>query len=409
MTMPYETFECVVVGTGPAGMIAALALASRGVRTALVGPAPNMNDSRTTALMAASRDFLENIGIWTALEADFTALEKMRLIDGTTRLIRARETTFDAHELNLPAFGYNILNKNLNRGLEKLIGENRDVTFIEGSVTSVRSSPTEATLTLAGGRTLAAKLVVGADGRKSLVREAAGIDVDTWAYKQSALVMNLSHDLPHYNVSTEFHRETGPFTLVPLPGRESALVCVEAPDVAERLSRLDDETLARELEDIAHSVLGKFKVISERQVYPMSGLKAKRLSGNRSVLVGEAAHAFPPIGAQGLNLSLRDIAVIADLAGKAKAHHQDPGGDDVLARYERQRWSDINSRTNAVDMLNRSLLTSALPIQVLRSIGLYTASTLGPVRRLLMREGIAPTFLLPRLMRRTASTADSRA
>ncbi|MDD7908793.1 UbiH/UbiF family hydroxylase [Pseudovibrio exalbescens] len=399
MTQNQGPYDCIVVGTGPAGMICALALAAKGINTAIVGPAPNLEDSRTTALMAASKEFLVNIGIWSALEQDFTSLEKMRLIDGTNRLIRARETTFDAAELKLPAFGYNILNKNLNRLLGDLIEQTDNLTHVPGTISAVRSDAKTASVTMAGGAKLQAPLVVGADGRRSVVRECAGIEVETWTYEQSALVLNLAHHLPHYNVSTEFHRETGPFTLVPLPGRESSLVCVERPEEAERLKKLSDEELALELEKICHSVLGKFEVISERQVYPMSGLKALKLAGNRSVLIGEAAHAFPPIGAQGLNLSLRDVAVITDLAERTKKQDGDLGSEDVLKAYEKHRWSDITSRTSAVDLLNRSLLSSALPVQVLRSIGLYTAATISPLRKLLMREGIAPSWRLPRLMR----------
>lgn len=396
-------FDCAVVGTGPAGMIAALALAHAGLDTVLIGPPVNLDDARTTALMDASRQFLENIGIWKDLKAAFTPLEKMRLIDGTDRLIRAPETTFAAAELSLPAFGYNILNKDLNRILLELVKSSALIEKVEGSIESVVSSEREAQLLLQNGNRFKAQVVLGADGRKSVVRQSAGIETKTWQYNQAALVLNLKHDLPHFNVSTEFHRRTGPFTMVPLPGKQSSLVYVETPERADALLKMDDVRLARELEKVCQHVLGKLEIISDRQVYPLSGLTAVQMGGHRSLLLGEAAHAFPPIGAQGLNLSLRDVAVATDLLETAKAAKGDLGAPELLSKYDRNRKADVVTRTAAVDLLNRSLLTDALPVQALRSVGLYTASRIPMIRRLLMREGIAPSWSLPRLMRAKAS------
>ncbi|KZL17553.1 2-octaprenylphenol hydroxylase [Pseudovibrio axinellae] len=392
-------FDCAVIGTGPAGMIAALALASNGLRTALVGPPVNLEDARTTALMDASRQFLENIGLWEDLRASFTPLERMRLIDGTDRLLRAPETTFSASELGLAAFGYNILNKDLNHALYRLVNSSEFVVTIEDTIKSVRSNDHKATIELNNTQDLSCQVVIGADGRNSVVRRSAGIETKNWKYPQAALVLNLKHDLPHLNVSTEFHRNTGPFTMVPLPGKSSSLVYVETPERAQELNNYSDSALEAELEKLSKFVLGSIRLASPRQVYPLSGLTASHMSGNRSLLMGEAAHAFPPIGAQGLNLSLRDVAVATELLANAKRTGADMGSSDLLQKYDRSRKADVISRTTAVDLLNRSLLTDALPVQALRSLGLYTASRIPLVRRFLMREGIAPSWSLPRLMR----------
>ncbi|MFC6656428.1 FAD-dependent monooxygenase [Roseibium salinum] len=183
---------------------------------------------------------------------------------------------------------------------------------------------------------------------------------------------------------------TGPFTLVPLPGRQSSLVCVETAEGAQRLLTMSTSELELELERRAHSILGWFKLASKAQSFPLAGLTATRLTADRLALVGETAHVFPPIGAQGLNLSLRDISDLGNVLSKALARNQDIGSSAVLAGYETRRRSDIRSRTNAVDALNRSLLTGFLPVQLARGAGMYFAGKVGPLRRLLMREGMAP-------------------
>ncbi|WP_417668547.1 UbiH/UbiF family hydroxylase [Roseibium sp.] len=385
-----SVFDIAVIGAGPAGMTAALLFASKGFDTALVAPKVNHEDGRTTALLQASVDLLDNIGIWNELAPRAAPLSKMRMIDDTGRLIRAPETTFDSAELDLPAFGYNLLNKDLNRILEEAAVREPNLTFVHALAEGYDFDEAHATVHLARDNTISAKLVVAADGRNSPARSAAGIDVRRWDYPQVAVVLNLEHDRPHGDASTEFHTPTGPFTLVPLPGRASSLVCVVKPEQADALVALSDDLLARELETRAHSILGKFSIASKPQKFPLSGLTAKRLMGPRLALIGEAAHVFPPIGAQGLNLGLRDVASLGNILSTAKAQSKDIGAHDTLEVYEKQRFTDINSRTAAVDALNRSLLTDFLPVQFARSAGLYLADKIPPLRRFLMREGIAP-------------------
>ncbi|WP_122520152.1 UbiH/UbiF family hydroxylase [Pannonibacter phragmitetus] len=390
-------FDAAVIGAGPSGMAAALLLARRGLRTALVAPEVNTKDARTTALLQASVALLDEIGVWDKLAARSAPLAHMRLIDDTRRLIRAPETTFDASELGLEAFGYNVLNRELNAELEAAVLKADGLTWLKTRLAKLEPAEAEVRLTLEDGTTLTAALAVGADGRTSMVRQAAGIDVREWSYPQMALVMNLEHDRPHGSVSTEFHTPTGPFTLVPLPGRMSSLVCVVTPETATHLKAYEDGALALELERRAHSVLGAFRIASPRQVYPLSGMIAKKAAANRCALIGEAAHVFPPIGAQGLNLGLRDVADLARITGESKARGEDVGSALTLARYDSARKPDITSRTTAVDLLNRSLLTDMLPVQALRSLGLYAAGRFPPLRKFLMREGITPkaTRLLP--------------
>lgn len=389
--------DVVVVGGGPTGRIAALKLAQLGLSTVLVAPAQGRVDGRTTALWQDSIALLDDIGVWTDLSGKTASLKKMRMIDDTGRLIRAPEVVFDSSELKLEEFGFNILNSDLNSVLEEKCASETNLTNVTGSAETVDFSETHVGVGVSTGETINARLAVAADGRNSMLRQAAGIEVKSWSYPQVAVVLNVEHRLPHQSTSTEFHTPTGPFTLVPLPGRQSSIVCVETEQGAAELVSMVSSELEMELERRAHSVLGAFKLASEVQKFPLTGLNAHSLAGQRLALVGETAHVFPPIGAQGLNLSLRDIHDLASVLQSAQLKNRDLGSPELLTLYEQKRTRDIKLRTNAVDALNRSLLTSFLPVQMARSMGMYMADRVGPLRRLLMREGMAPSvgFRIP--------------
>ncbi len=384
--------EIAVVGGGPSGLIAALALAETGAEVALVAPPAPPEDHRTTALLSGSVELLERLGAWAAIEPQAAPLRTMRLVDGTKRLIRAPEIAFHASELDLFAFGFNVANKPLTDGLAEAVAGRANVRRVETTMTELALSGSRPVMRTAEGGAVTSRLVVGADGRGSKVRDVAGIKARTWSYPQTALVMNLDHTAPHHDTSTEFHTETGPFTLVPLQPRRSSLVCVEKPAVAERLAAMADDALAVELERRAHSLLGRFTPVGPRQTWPMSGLKADRLGAGPVVLVGESAHAFPPIAAQGLNLGIRDIGALAEIVARARRSGEGLGAG-VADRYASARRADVWSRTTGVDLLNRSLLTDFLPVQIGRAVMLQIARDIVPLRRLMMREGLRPQLL----------------
>jgi len=379
-------FDIAIVGAGLAGNLAALALADSGPSVALIAPPARKPDGRTTALMDQSIAFLRTLGLWEDIAPHAAALETMQILDGTTRLLRAPPVAFRAGEVGLPAFGYNIPNAPFLAALDRRISENAGIVRIENGVTAANTFETGIELVLDDGERVMAGLVVGADGRQSLIRQSAGIGVRAWSYPQSALVLNFAHDRPHGHVSTEFHTESGPFTQVPLPGNRSSLVWVLPPKEAARLAALPVAELSVAVEQRMQSMLGKVSVEASAQSFPLSGMTADRFGKDRVVLIGEAAHAFPPIGAQGLNLSLRDIMALKDLLKTPAA-----AGDAAIgARFDRKRQADVRSRTLSVDLLNRSLLSDFLPVQFLRSAGLHLLSTIGPLRSVVMREGIEP-------------------
>lgn len=373
--------DVAVVGGGPTGAIAALCAAEAGWRTALVAPAVD-RDPRTTALMMPAIALLEELAVWPLTADNAAPLATIRIIDDTGRLPRAPEIAFDAHEIGLDQFGFNIPNDTLNKALAARLAA-AGVSRVDARASGlVPGQPATVTTAL---HPVEAAFVVGADGFHSLIRAGMGFGERRWSYDQSALVTTLSHERPHGDASVEFHTADGPFTLVPLPGDRSSLVWVGRPHDSERRAALGSETLAREIETQAHHILGAMSVDGPRGAFPLEGLVATRFGRANVVVVGEAGHRFPPIGAQGLNLGLRDVATLRDLLVAA-------GREGTLAgladQYDRRRRLDIGARTFGVDLLNRSLLTGFLPVSAMRTLAVAAARNIGPLRRTMMRLGV---------------------
>ena len=388
--------EIAVVGGGPAGLVCAIALKAAAVDTILIAP-PAKPDHRTTALLSGSVTALETLGAWPACLQHAAPLKKLRIVDDTQRLFRAPEVFFDAAEIGLDAFGYNIENRYLLAALEARAAELR-LPRIAVPALAIKPDADGVTIEYAS-REARVRLVVGADGARSLARDAARIATRRRSYPQTAVTLNLAHARSHDDTSTEFHTENGPFTLVPLPGRRSSLVCVLDPARAAELAALNDSALSAEIERRAHSLLGTMRVEPGRGIFPLAIETAEAFARARIALVGEAAHVVPPIGAQGLNLGLRDGATLAEIVADAQRQSLDIGAPDVLARYDRQRRADATSRSIAIDILNRSLLTDFFPAHGVRGLSLYLVDRIGPLRRALMREGVMPAASQPRLMR----------
>ena len=381
----------VVIGGGPAGLVAALALAQNGVPTALVARRVAGTDNRTTALIGTSVAALEALGIWARCRAHAAPLRVLRIVDDTGRLWRAPEARFAAAEIGLEAFGWNIENRQLLSALWEGAAAAHALTYVDAEARAIAPGVDGATIVLADSTPLHCQLAVGADGRNSICRAAAGIAVASRRHPQTALTYTLGHTRPHHDISTEFHTAAGPFTLVPLPGRRASLVCVVGEAEARRLAALSGAALDREIERRSHSILGKCRVEPGHGMFPIATATAIRFAANRVALVGEAAHVLPPIGAQGLNLGLRDAVTIGAIAGPIHRAGGDIGASSATAEYDRRRRPDIASRTLAVDLLNRSLLTDFLAVQGLRGLALHALARVGPLRRAVMREGVAPT------------------
>ena len=396
--------DVAVVGAGPAGLAAALALAHVGAEIALIGPAPPKTgarslETRSAALLTSSVDLLKALNLWQTLAPHAAPLTVIRIIDASRSLFRAPDIEFKASELGLPAFGYNIANTVL---AEALYARAQAVlpAVVAASVSGIALDGSKAVMTLSDGAKLSARLVAGADGRRSICRKSAGIEVTERRYDQAAIATSFRHTLPHGNVSTELHQEEGSVTTVPLPDpNASSLIWVgPLPEIAG-LMRRDEKGFSDALSERLSGLLGAVSDVGTRAEFSVVGLTANRLAAKRTVLLGEAAHILPPIGAQGLNLGFRDAASLADCVAEALREGRDPGAEAVLDAYVRARRLDVMTRTLGVDLLSRSLLTSLPPLQAARGIVLHGLKALPPLRRAVMRLGLTPPTELPTLMR----------
>ena len=387
-------YKVIVAGAGPAGLAAAALLAKEGIATALVAPAPG-EDPRTVALMQPSIHLLRYLDIWPGnLEARTAPLRKLRIIDDTGSLLVAPNIEFESGELNLEAFGWNIPLGLLLPTLRKR-AKDLGVDFIEATAIEARTSDDAVHINLSNTSEISASLCLAADGANSAMRKAVGIATDSWSYDQTAIATSFAHSMSHCDVSTEYHKSAGPFTTVPLPENRSSLVWMERPFRAKALMAMSDKELAAEIQIETHGELGLVSNLGPRKSFPMKGLTARQFAKDRVILIGEAAHVVPPIGAQGLNMSLRDAALAADLilAGKHA------GTDNVIAEFNAMRRADVLPRQQLIDFMNKSLLLGFLPLEGARALSLAALQYFGPLRKLVMQQGLQPGHNLPFAMR----------
>ena len=390
--------DIVVSGGGVAGLTCAAAFGSAGFNVICVDPTPPVttqsdtgSDLRTTAFFQSSRRVLEDAGIWQRLDAVAAPLQVMRIVDAGGETPEPRVVKdFDASEISDLPFGWNLPNWLLRREMVARLAELPTVDFRTGvGFDRMVAREAEALVTLTDGTHIRAKLVIGADGRNSAVRKAVGIDAHTTRYGQKAVVFAVTHDAPHDSISTEVHRSGGPFTLVPLPDQDgracSSVVWMEKGAEVERLMALDDDAFSAEATQRSAGILGDLKLLGRRQAWPIITQKADALTYARTALVAEAAHVVPPIGAQGLNMSLGDIYCLLQLAKDAP----DSLGDaKMLATYARRRTPEIAMRVRGIDALNRTSMAGAPALRDLRAKGLDALYSARPIRKALMELGL---------------------
>jgi len=393
-------FDCdiVVSGGGVAGLCAACVFGQAGFRVVCVDPAPPVterdadgSDLRTTAFLQPARALLEEAGLWARLAPHAAGLQVMRVVDAGGPVAEPRVIKeFDAAEISETPFGWNLPNWLLRREMLARIDELEGVEFRPGvGVARLFTREAEARVGLSDGARLRARLVIAADGRNSPVREAAGVHVRTTRYGQKALAFAVTHPIAHENVSTEIHRSGGPFTLVPLPDYRglpsSAVVWMEEGPEAQRLAGLPEAEFEAEMTERSCLLFGPLKLASRRTLWPIISQVAARMSAERVALMAEAAHVVPPIGAQGLNMSLGDMRALLELA---KAAPERLGDRAMLEAYHRRRHGEVMLRAAGIDLLNRASMVRAQPLRDARALGLGAIYSLAPVRRTLMQMGL---------------------
>lgn len=398
--------DVLIIGGGIAGLALAAILGQAGIRIHIVDPFPpaplkdTKPSGRTIALMQGSLNIIRASGVWDKISSHATAMETMRIIDDSAPGQKTLEVEFPASDIGLKEFGFNVPNSVLRAALfDKLHTIKNVMLDMPNALETYEVQDGVITASLKDGKTIHARLIVGADGKKSRVREIAGIGADTHDYGQSAVTCVINHSRSHNNTSTEFHRPGGPFALVPLQGNQSSVVWVERSERAEELKRLKKDEFIQTLQDATNNILGGVTLESGPECWPLSSLKAKSLTAPRMALMAEAAHVMSPITAQGLNLSLRDVAALAETIADSLRLGLDIGSKAVLDKYEKRRRIDINTRVFGIDRLNKIVSTDLLPLKDLRRTGLKAVEKIEPLRKLAMQQGLSPHMDEGRLAR----------
>lgn len=391
-----KTCDVLISGGGIAGLTAAAVFGHAGFNVICVDPAPPIterdvdgSDLRTTAILQPARAVLERCGLWDRLAPFAEPLQIMRIVDAggdqpDPRIVRE----FNAADLSDQPFGWNLPNWLLRRETVALLAALPNVDFRSGTgTTTLFTRQTQARVGLSDGSRIQTKLVIAADGRNSPMRTAAGIDVHTTRYGQKALAFAVTHPVPHENVSTEIHRSGGPFTLVPLPDHNgqpsSAVVWMEHGPKAMNLLNMDVPAFESAMTRRSCELFGPLTLASRRTIWPIICQQATHLVGERLALMAEAAHVVPPIGAQGLNMSLGDLRALLELA---QTHEL--GCAEMLDAYHKTRIRDVKLRVQGIDLLNRASMVSARPLRDIRAAGLSALYSMSPVRHTLMRMGL---------------------
>ena len=391
------TTDVFIAGAGIAGSIAALSYAKSARNVIVADPfsyeESSKFDYRTTAYLQPSKLFLELIGVWDFVKDSAMPLEVMKIIDasdkGNPGKIKS-EKNFNSSEISHLPFGWNVKNSLMRSTLQDLIEREGNCKLITGTrAVDFISRDDAAYVKLSSGKTVKAKLVIGADGRNSVLRKKAGISVKTHNFGQKALAFAVTHSIPHKNISTEIHVSGGPFTLVPLQDYDgkpsSAVVWMDKSEKATKLMDMKDKEFEKEMTQRSCNVLGPLKLASKRSLWPIISQIADRIYSQRLALIGETAHVVPPIGAQGLNMSLADIKILSELD---KQYPDDLGSTHSLNEYQKNRIADIRQRVIGVSTLNQISISENKVVQNMRAFGLENFFQVSALKNRAMKLGL---------------------
>jgi 2-octaprenyl-6-methoxyphenol hydroxylase len=396
--------DAAIVGGGMVGLALAAALGSAGIRIAVVDREPPAEltapafDGRVSAIAMASQRLLDTVGVWRHV-AEAQPILDIRVAEGDSPLF----VHYDHREVGDQPFGHMVENRLLRLALLARLKELPNVRLIAPiGVKGMEAGPGLARLGLSDGQTLRAPLVVSAEGRRSLLREQAGIACVAWDYEQFGIVVTVGHEHDHRGVAIERFLPAGPFAMLPMCGRRSSLVWTEPSERAGPLLKLPAAEFAAEMGRRFGDHLGRLEIQGPRWSYPLSLHLAERYVDRRLALVGDSAHGIHPIAGQGLNLGFRDVAALAEVVVDAMRLGLDAGAGEVLERY--QRWRRVDSLVLAAttDGLNRLFSNDIAPLKLARNLGLGAVNRIGPLKRFFMRHAMGTVGTLPRLLQGAA-------
>lgn len=399
--------DIAIIGGGLNGPALALALSRARLRVAVIDALPAQTfddaefDGRAYALALTSVRLMEGIGIWPEIADDAQPMLEIKVTDGRAGTGPSPMFMHFVHaEIEEGPMGHMVEDRHLRRALLKAVNDDPAITVLNDTrVTEQKVEPTGITLTLESGKTLRARLAVGADGRGSGTAERAGIKRIAWSYAQTALVCVVNHEKPHHGIAHQFFMPPGPLAILPLTGNRSLIVWSEAKANAAAINALPNAQYLDVLRPRFGSFLGEISLTGPRYSYPLGLSLAHSMTAPRVALLGDAAHGVHPIAGQGLNAGLRDVAALAEVLADAVRRGEDPGNDAVLARYQEWRRFDNASLALATDSFNRLFSNDNALVRLARDMGMATINALPGLRRTFIREAAGLTGELPRLMR----------
>jgi 2-octaprenyl-6-methoxyphenol hydroxylase len=401
----HQPAEVAIGGAGFAGLALAIAL-RQGLgdpfTVTVIDPAlahAQSKDPRASAIAAAARRLFEAIEVWDAVAANAQPILDMAVTDSKLDdAVRPTFLTFAGEVEKGEPFAHMVENRHL---VDALVAKAKalGVDLRAGAVASFEKTGNAIEVALANDGTIPARLLVGADGANSRIREQAGIATHGWNYDQSAIVTTVGHEREHNGCAEEHFLPAGPFAILPLTGKRSSIVWTESADEAARIVALPDGEFHAELEKRFGLQLGDIKVIGPRRAFPLGLFTARTFIGERIALIGDAAHIIHPIAGQGLNMGLRDVAALAEAIADAARLGLDPGGPDVLERYQRWRRFDTMTMGIATDGLNRLFSNHSDALRLARDIGLGVIERMPALKRMFIREAAGFTGDVPKLLK----------
>lgn len=384
--------DVAIIGGGLVGASLALALQPAGLNVALIEPQPAAAtadgdwDSRIYAISPGNAAFLARLGVWTRLDPQRVQRVETMVISGDRRDSRLQ---FSAYDAGLPELAYIVESSAMQRAMLDIIAVEPGVCMLSSApATGLAVRDDAARVTLADGSLLDAQLVVGTDGRDSLVRREAGIDAKISDYRQSGVVANFATEKPHHGSAFQWFFEDGILALLPLPGNRVSMVWSTSEEQSQRLLSLDAQALADRVAEASGGAVGMLQLMTPAAAFPLRLAKIARLVSARLALAGDAAHSVHPLAGQGVNLGFRDVRVLAGVLA-SRAPRQDCGDLALLRRYERARREDIATIAMSTDALQKLFGSRSVLLSGVRNFGLGALNQLPVLKNLLIQHAVA--------------------